>query len=333
MVRVALLALSAYLPLMAGQLSLATPGFYLIGGYVAAVISTQNVKLDDETGYWNIHIAGLRWVSHRELYPISAIAVEVVVAVAIAGLLGIVLGFLALRLRGIYLALATIAFNQMAAILFLHDGIFPFLVKGGLKTQGAVGIYNIPQPFNTQGEYLRALLPLLLGAGWFVYRLEQTRTGRALIAIREDELVASAMGIPPTFFKVLAFTLGTVLAAVTGVLAAHVQNTWNPGLGNFELATLVLAGVVIGGSRTFVGPIVGAFLLTMLPEALRKISDQFTGTFAQIVKDGRPFIYGALMVACCVFFPRGLVPPQRLDRLFGRGPVAPKPKDREDGPT
>ena len=325
MTRFALLALSVYVPLMAGQLSLASPGFYLIGGYVAGVVSTQNVLLDPDTGYWKVHLGPFRWTSTTESFPASIVVIEIVIAIVIAAVLGMLLGFLALRLRGIFLALATIAFNQCVGILMLHDGIFPFLVNGGLKTQGALGIYNIPQPFETQGQYLRALLPLLVVSAVFVYRLERSRTGRALIAIREDELAASATGIHPTYYKVSAFTIGTVLAAIAGVLSAHFQNTWNPSQGNFELATLFLACVVIGGSRTFLGPIVGAFLLTALPELLRKLSDQTSGTLAQVIKDGRPFIYGLLMVLCCIFFPQGLVPPRLATRMFGRtsGDAAP----------
>jgi branched-chain amino acid transport system permease protein len=320
MLRVALLALATYLPLMAGQLSLATPGFYLIGGYVAGVFAKQNVVLNDSTGFWNIKIGPLSWVSQRELFPYSALVVEMLLAALVAAVLGAALGFLALRLRGIFLALATIAFNQMVAILMLHDPIFAWFGSKGIKTEGAQGIYGLEDfdPFATKAQYMRAYVPLLVLAAIFLYRLERTRTGRALIAIREDELAASATGIPSTYFKVLVFSLGCVLAAMTGVLSAHLQNAWNPSLGNFELATLVLACVVIGGSRTFAGPIVGAFLLTLLPEALRTLARQFDGSTAQIIEDGRPFVYGLLMVICCIFFPRGLVPPTAMSWLFGR---------------
>ena len=329
MLRVALLALATYLPLMAGQLSLATPGFYLIGGYVAGIFAKQNVLLDKNTGFWRISVGPFSWVSQRELFPYSAFILEMIIAAVIALVLGAALGYLALRLRGIFLALATIAFNQMVAILMLHDPIFAWFGSKGIKTEGAQGIYGLENvdPFLTKAQYMRAYIPLLVVAAFFLYRLERTRTGRALIAIREDELAASATGIHPTYFKVLVFSVGCALAAVTGVITAHQQNAWNPSLGNFELATLVLACVVIGGSRTFAGPIVGAFLLTLLPEALRTLARQFDGSTAQIIEDGRPFVYGLLMVLCCIFFPKGLVPPTVTNRLFGRStpPTLPPP--------
>lgn len=83
------------------------------------------------------------------------------------------------------------------------------------------------------------------------YRLERIRTGRAFIAIREDELAASAMGIDPTYYKVLAFTLGAMLAGIVGVISAHFLNTWNARQGTFDASITYLTIVLIGGSRTF----------------------------------------------------------------------------------
>ena len=121
MVFAAMLALSLYLPLMAGQLSLASPGFYAIGGYIAAIFSTTFLKP-----------AG-------NLYPLSFLLLEMVVAGLVSGVLAVVIGSLALRLRGIYLALATIAFVEILRVLSLNLTI----------TGGAVGLFGIPQPFQT----------------------------------------------------------------------------------------------------------------------------------------------------------------------------------------
>ena len=98
-------------------------------------------------------------------------------------------------------------------------------------------------------------LPLLLLSMFFVYRLERIRVGRAFIAIREDELAADAMGINPTHYKVLAFTLGAMLAGVVGAVSAHFLNTWNARQGTFDASISYLAFVLIGGSRTFLGPV------------------------------------------------------------------------------
>ncbi len=310
LVRYALLALSVYLPLRAGQLSLASPGFYAIGGYVAAVISTRYVHLDDATGYWNFRALGRTWVSTRELYDLRFVLVELLIAIAIAVVFGVVIGYFALRLQGIFLGLATIAFVESLRFATLDHAIFG----------QATGIFDIPQPMNTQIEYLWLFAPILLIAAWFVYRLERVRVGRALLAIQEDELASSATGIHPTYYKVLAFTIGGVFASMAGVIAAHFNNTWNARQGTFELATFLLACVVVGGSRSFLGPIIGGVLLTAIPELLRWLSDRsFLPTaLAKAIKDGRPFVYGLLMVLVCIYFPKGLMTEQISGRMYPR---------------
>src|SRR4029079_14428544 len=104
----------------------------------------------------------------------------------------------------------------------------------------------------------------------FVLRLERTRAGRALIALRGDELAAAAMGVNPTYYKVLAFTASAVLAGAVGAVSAHFINTWNSRQGTFDTSVNLMAFVLVGGSRMFVGPVVGGLVLTALPEALRR---------------------------------------------------------------
>ena len=310
LVRYGILALSVYLPLRAGQLSLASPGFYAMGGYVAAIVSTRYVRLDDETGFWKLRAMGRTWTFSRELYDIRLVLFEFVIAAFFAAILGVIIGYMALRLSGIYLALATIAFVECFRLITLDLPIFG----------GATGIFDIPQPFDSQLGYLWLALPILIGALWFVFRQERSRVGRALVAINEDELASSATGIHPTYYKVLAFTQGAVLAALAGVISAHTLNTWNARQGTFEAATLMLACVVIGGSRTFVGPVVGGFVLTAIPELLRWVADRpfLPKSVSEPIKNGRPFVYGLLMVLVCIYFSQGLATPRLIDRLFPR---------------
>ncbi len=283
MVLGALLGLSLYLPLMAGQLSLASPGFYALGGYIAAILSTTVFKSDGG-------------------FPVYLLILEMVIAGVVSGLLGCAVGIPALRLRGIYLAIATIAFVEVLRVLALNLDI----------TGGAVGIFNIPQPFSSQIEYLWVGLPLLVVTMVLIYRLERVRVGKALIAIREDELAAGSMGINPTYYKVLAFTLGSVLAGVVGAISAHFLNTWNARQGTFDASIIYLTFVLIGGSRTFLGSVVGAMVFTALPEILRGLAD--TGGLpvwlAQFLRDGRLIIFGVLIVVGTIFFPQGLVTPR-----------------------
>ncbi|OKH39257.1 branched-chain amino acid ABC transporter permease [Calothrix sp. HK-06] len=295
MVLGALLGLSLYLPIMAGQLSLASPGFYALGGYIAAILSTTVFKSDGG-------------------FPVYLLLLEMVIAGVVSGLLGVAVGIPALRLRDIYLAIATIAFVEVLRVLALNLDI----------TGGAVGIFNIPQPFSSQIEYLWVGLPLLVVAMVLIYRLERVRVGKALIAIREDELAAGSMGINSTYYKVLAFTLGSILAGVVGAISAHFLNTWNARQGTFDASIVYLTFVLIGGSRTFLGSVVGAMVFTALPEVLRGLAD--TGGLpvwlAQFLRDGRLIIFGVLIVVGTIFFPQGLVTP----RVF-KGRTAKDAKD------
>jgi branched-chain amino acid transport system permease protein len=150
----------------------------------------------------------------------------------------------------------------------------------------------------------------------FVYRLENIRVGRAFIAIREDELAADAMGINPTYYKVLAFALGAMVAGVVGAVSAHFLNTWNARQGTFDASIIYLTFVLIGGSRTVVGPVVGGMIFTALPELLRAAADTpgLPGWLAQFLRDGRLIVFGLLIVIGSVFFPQGLVTPNLFKR-------------------
>jgi len=290
----AMLGLSLYIPLMTGQLSLASPGFYALGGYIAAIMSTA-VFLPEGGGDW---VSGT--------FPLSYVLIEMLLAGLASAVLALIIGFPSLRLRGIYLALATIAFVEIVRVLSLNLDI----------TGKAIGIFGVPQPFADKFEYALLALPLLLLAGWFVYRLERSRVGRAFSALREDELAAAAMGVNPTTYKVLAFVLGAVLAGMVGAISAHFLNTWNARQGTFDASILVLAYVIIGGSRTFLGPIVGGLLLTALPELLRAIAgiDGLPPFLAQFLLDGRLVLYGLLIVVAPLFFPQGLITPDLFKR-------------------
>lgn len=297
MLLAALLALSLYLPLMAGQLSLASAGFYAIGGYIAAVLSTK----------------GFTAVGPN--YHVGLMLVEMAIAAVVCGALAFLVGIPALRLRGIYLALATIALVEIVRVVSLT---LPLL-------GGAVGIFAIPQPFPTRLDYIWVAGPLLLICIAFFYRLERIRVGRAFAAIREDELAAASTGINPTYYKVLAFVMGGILAGAVGALAAHFLNTWNARQGTFDYSVLILAYVIIGGSRTFAGPIVGGLLLTALPEVLRALSGLggMPPWVVEFLQEGRLIIYGLLIAFGSLFFPQGLIAPDLFQRRPARANTPP----------
>jgi len=268
MAQQSLLAMSLYFPLMAGQLSLASPGFYALGGYIAAIIGTDDrfAPLRESLGLW---VFPLEWLA-------AALA---------SGLLALLVGVPALRLRGIYLALATIAFVEIFRVLCLNLTI----------TGGAIGIFGVPQLFESRWGYICIFGPLLAANLLFAWRLERSRIGRAFKAIREDELASDAMGIDTTRYKVLAFVIGGVLAGVVGSMSAPFLNTWNARQGTFDASIGYLAYVLIGGSRSLWGPLLGAMLLTALPEMLRPL------------KDFRLIINGMVLVIASIYLPRGIV--------------------------
>lgn len=270
----ALLALSVYLPLRCGQLSLATPGFYAIGGYVAALLSTRWTALGGS----------------GSLYPLPSLLLEMGVAAAVAAVVALLVGWPVLQLRGIYLAIATIALVEILRVLNLN------LEWSG----GAVGIFGIPQPFHSPAGYLGLTAVLLALACWICARIEGMRLGRAMAAIREDELAARCMGIPSSEVKLSAFVLSALIAALTGVVAAHFLNTWNARQGSFDASITTLAFVVFGGSRLWPGPVLGGLVLTALPELLRPVGDL------------RLILFGGVILLGPLFFPQGLVTAERL---------------------
>jgi len=263
----ALLGMSLWYPLMAGQLSLASIGFYSLGGYIAAIMGTSP------------HFAAWRETLGPALYP-----VEWLIAMLASVLLGLLVGIPALRLRGIYLALATIAFVQVLNVVVLILDV----------TGGAVGLFGIPQPFEKRIGYLWFFGPLLIVMLLFSWRLTHTVAGRSFMAIREDELAAQAMGISTTFEKVRAFVIGCGLAGVVGAMSAPFLNTWNARQSSFDASVACLAYVLIGGARSIWGPLLGAILLVALPEVLRPL------------KDARLIMNGIVLVVACIYLPQGI---------------------------
>ena len=275
----ALLGLSVYLPLRCGQLSLATPGFYAIGGTLAALLSTRVSALGGSDA----------------AYPLSSVLLEMALAALLCGVLATGIGAVVLRLRGVYLAIATIALVEILRVTTLNQEALG----------GAVGIFGIPQPFNDPGGYVLFTLMLLAAICWLCDRIERNRLGRAMAAIRDDELAAACQGIDTERTKLVAFVLSAVVAGLVGVISAHFLNSWNARLGNFDASITTLSYVVFGGSRTWAGPVLGGLVLTALPELLRPIGDL------------RLIVFGLVILVGPLLLPQGLISPQLLQVLRG----------------
>ena len=248
-----ILALSLYFPLSAGQLSLGQGGFMAIGAYVAS---------------WLTAAQGWPW---PVAFALAALA---------AGLVGALVGLPALRVRGIYLVLLTMAFGEIVRVFFLN-----FAPTGA--AQGFRGM-----PFVTS-------LPLVAGLALVVAvlaaRTAGSRMGRAFAAINRDELAAEVIGVDVVRAKLASFTVGAVVAGLAGALWAHYVQFIEPEEFGFARSVMPFTFVVVGGIETFWGAIAGAAVLTLLPEWLR------------FLKEWRLALYGLAMLAVMIVRPQGLI--------------------------
>lgn len=272
----ALLSLSLYVTLSAGQLSLGNAAFAGIGGYTAGILTTQ----------------------FSVPYFLSLLA-----GASMAALVGFLLGLPVLRLRGVFLAMATLSFGEVVRIAAINMKV----------TGGAEGLLGMPTHTKTWLIYL-----VIIAVSYFLSRLRQSRIGWSFESIREDETAASAMGIHTTYYKTLAFTIGAFIAGLAGAMYAHLNYIITPGEFGFSAAVNLLIYCIVGGSRVWFGPMFGAALLTALPEILRGI-----GVTAGPI---RMFVNGLILLMVILFLPNGLI------SLFQRRPTIDVRIPRDEGP-
>ncbi len=253
---------------LAGLLDLGYVAFYAVGAYAYGLL--------------NYHFGVSFWVA----LPIGA---------ALGALFGIILGFPVLRLRGDYLAIVTLAFGEIIRLIMQNWNEFSF---------GPSGIANIPRPsvpgiemsFETNTIFIYFLMIVLTLLTVFVInRLQNSRIGRAWIAMREDEIACQAMGIDKTKTKLTAFALGATWAGMAGVVFAAKTTFINPDCFTIWESIIILCVVVLGGMGSITGVILGALILILIPEYLRAFSEY------------RMLIFGIILVIMMVFRPAGIV--------------------------
>jgi branched-chain amino acid transport system permease protein len=254
-----LLALSIWLTLACGMLSIGNAAFMGIGAYTSALV-TMN----------------LGWP-----FPV-ALALGMVTPAALAFLIGKP----TLRLSGIYLAMATLGFGEVVRITLLNWESL---------TGGALGLNGIPQL--TQWWHVAIALAATVAVLW---RLRRSKVGRAFEAIKEDDTAAGLMGIDVANTKMLAFVLGAAIAGLAGGLDAHLTFFIGPQEFGFDRGVEILTMAILGGIGSLPGPIVGAAILTLLPELLRSLHD-----FRLVVN-------GLILVVIVLFLPKGIWDPQRV---------------------
>lgn len=206
-----------------------------------------------------------------------------------AAFFGILLGIPSMRLTGDYLGITTLGFGEIVRIVFINTKI----------TGGAMGLGGIPKETNIVVVYILVVLTI-----FSLYRIQNSRFGRALVAIREDDIAAETMGINVYWYKIKAFAVGTFFAGVSGALFAHMMQYINPSDFGFSRSFDILNFVVLGGLGSIPGTILGTAVLSLAPEFLR------------FVKEYRMLIYGALMILMMIFRPYGLLGNVDLARLF-----------------
>ena len=255
-----LLALSVYTTLSCGQLSLAQAAFMAIGAYASAILTF-----------------------HSRL----PFALDLAVATLLPALVAVPLGLPVLRLKGVFLAIATIGFGEVVRIFFVNLDF----------TNGALGLTAVPQRTSIWMIYAA------LGAALFVlWRIRGSRAGYALEAIREDEPAARTMGIHAARYKLAMLALGASFAGLAGALEAHYTYMVSPSTYSFTRVVDMLVYAVVGGTSVFYGPVVGATFLTALPEILREISARVGLAPGPL----RLFVNGAVLLLVILFLPEGI---------------------------
>ena len=294
----AIMGISIYFTLASGQLSLGAAGFMSVGAYVGAILS---LKAD------------------------LPIVVGIIIGGLVASLVAVIIGLPTTRLKGLYLAIATLGFGEVVRVIFLNLDI----TNGAL---GLSGIPSIPQEltnyayeFDLDGLMgidavawgnlmaiiiLLAILVLIIA---FCVRINNSRVGRAFAAIKADDHAAELMGINVVYYKMMAFIIGAFIAGIGGGLYAHITNFINPTDFSYHKVVQILLFPVFGGSNV----VWGSFILTLLPEVLRFLSDY------------RDIIYGALLVILMAVRPDGILTESMVDKIsrklgFKKAPYIPE---------
>jgi branched-chain amino acid transport system permease protein len=296
----------------AGLLDLGYIAFYAVGAYMYALLASPHLS------------SNFAWIA--QMFPTglhNSIWVVIPLGAGIAATFGVILGAPVLKLRGDYLAIVTLGFGEIVRI-FLNNLNAPVNITNGPqgitlidpitiagvnfgKTQNLLGI-SLPSVY----LYYYLFLVLTIITIVICVRLQDSRLGRAWMAIREDEIAAKAMGINVRNVKLLAFSLGATFGGVSGAMFSAFQGFVSPESFTLNESIIVLAMVVLGGLGHIPGVVLGAVLLAMFPEVLRHtVVPVQTFLFGHVVIDAevlRMMLYGLAMVLIMLYRPKGLWP-------------------------
>jgi branched-chain amino acid transport system permease protein len=276
-----------------GLLSLGHAAFVGVGAYTVALLQ--------------MHLGLPFWIT----IPLAGVS---------AALVGLFFGLPSLRIRGLYLVIAT-----LAAQFILH---FVF-VQWQSVTNGDVGLTVLPAtvfgyPLNNETRIYYLILFVVVFLTIFAVNVINSRVGRAFIAIRERDLTAQVLGVEIVRYKLAAFALGSFYAGIAGALLAYFNQFVNPDMFSLLLSVFFLSAVIVGGMGSVQGAILGAIFMTFVPELLREtglaVGDTFGFDIASILVPLRETVFGLLMVAFLILEPRGLAQLwKRARQKFFRG--------------
>ena len=264
-----------------GQVSLGHAAFLGIGAYASAILS-------DRTG--------------------MPFIVTMLFAMLVAAVAGMLLGIPALKLSGSYLAIVTLGFCEIVRLVELNWVDL---------TRGPMGMTGIERPnlfglqIKSQMSYYYLCLVLVLIIVFVLSNIINSHVGRGIMSVREDAIAASAMGVNVFRYKVMTFTISSAFAGMMGAFYAHYMRFIDPSAFNFDQSTQILSMVILGGLGSMPGSVLGAVLLTSIPELLREVLQNTP------FSDARMLIYGLVLVIMMVFRPKGILGRATLSDLLG----------------
>ncbi len=237
-----------------GQLTLGHAGFMSVGAYASALSS---------------------------IYLETPFIVSLLIGAICAAIVGLLIGIPTLRLKGDYLCIITLAFNEIIRVIMLNIGI----------TNGAKGLMGIPMETNFTIVFISAAITI-----YVIACIVKSRHGRAIISIREDETASELAGIPTSYYKIMAFTISAFFAGIAGGLYAHYITILIPKVFDYNKSVEILVMVVLGGLGNLKGSVIAAIVMTILPEYLRAFSDY------------RMLLYAVVLIAAMILKEKNLIP-------------------------
>lgn len=266
-----------------GLFSLGHAGFMAVGAYATALLS-----MSAEAKAQNFFMTPI-------IKPLENISLPFLPALLIGGILSAFVAFLigapVLKLKGDYLAIATLGFAEIIRIIFTNTQSI---------TNGALGLKGIPNTVNLWWTFGVAVFTI-----FFMVQLINSSYGRALKAIREDEIAAESMGISLFKHKILSFMIGAFFAGIGGGLHGTLLGTIDPNMYKFPLTFNILLIIVLGGMGSITGTVISAFVITIAGEALRFLDEGFL--FIPAISGLRMVVFSGLLMIVVLFFSRGLM--------------------------